>query len=242
VARAVLGVLLVLAGTPAAEAAAAHPIPGQGGASLQPPAQAQQLIVVSSPTPDPAAGLATLRTFERGSYHAAWRAVFGPWQAETGYGHLRSARREGDGATPVGVFQIASTIYGDDPNPGGLHYAYQRLVCGDWWDEDPYSALYNRLVHAPCGQTPPFASRSEALWTQTVAYRYFAVVQFNVDPTIGGAQAPGSGIFLHSWIGEPTHGCVALHEQSLLALLRWLEPAAHPVIEIGSDAEVYSAR
>src|SRR5208282_1688115 len=182
VARAVLAVLLILACTHAAGAAAPYRRPGQGGASLQPPAQAQQLIVVSSPTADPAAGLATLSTFERASDHAPWQAVFGPSQAETGYGHLRAARREGDGATPVGVFQIASTIYGDEPDPGGLHYAYHRLVCGDWWDEDPYSALYNRFVHAPCGQTPPFASRSEPLWTETVAYPYFAVVQFNVDP------------------------------------------------------------
>ncbi len=242
--RALIAALLLPASTPSAAAASRYPLPGAPGALLQPPAQAQQLNVVSSPTADPAVpgDLATLTAFARSSRSAPWRSVLGPWQAETGYGHLRVTRREGDGATPVGVFQFGATVYGTRPDPGSLRYPYHRLVCGDWWDEDPYSALYNLFVHVPCGVTPPFASRSEPLWTETIAYPYFAVIQFNAAPTIGGAQAPGSGIFLHSWIGEPTHGCIALPEPRLLEVLRWLHPAAHPVIEIGTDAEVYPGR
>jgi L,D-peptidoglycan transpeptidase YkuD (ErfK/YbiS/YcfS/YnhG family) len=76
------------------------------------------------------------------------------------------------------------------------------------------------------------------LWTETVAYAYLAVIRFNVDPVIGGENAPGSGIFFHSWVGGATAGCVALPESRLLAILRWLRPATHPVVEIGTDAEV----
>jgi len=204
------------------------------------PSSANQLIVVSSPSDDPPGYLATLRVYERANRSSAWRLVFGPWQAETGSGHLLAAgaRREGDHATPVGVFGIGGTMYGNDPNPGGLHYAYHRLGCGDWWDEDPYSPKYNRFVHVPCGVTPSFAAWSEPLWTETVAYPYFAVTRFNMNPTRGGANALGSGIFLHSWIGGATEGCVALHEPQLLKVLRWLKPSAHPVIEIGTDAQV----
>jgi L,D-peptidoglycan transpeptidase YkuD (ErfK/YbiS/YcfS/YnhG family) len=64
------------------------------------------------------------------------------------------------------------------------------------------------------------------------------VIDYNDSPTIAGAGAPGSGIFLHAWMGEPTEGCVALHISELLAVLRWLRPADHPVIEIGTAAEV----
>jgi len=46
---------------------------------------------------------------------------------------------------------IGTTMYDNEPDPGGLHYAYHRLVCGDWWDEDPYSSTYNRFVHVACG-------------------------------------------------------------------------------------------
>jgi cell wall-associated NlpC family hydrolase/L,D-peptidoglycan transpeptidase YkuD (ErfK/YbiS/YcfS/YnhG family) len=204
------------------------------------PSSANQLIVVSSPTDDPAGYLATLRVYQRAGPASPWRLVFGPWEAETGSGHLLSAgaRREGDHATPIGVFGIGGTMYGNQTNPGGLHYDYHRLVCGDWWDEDPYSPQYNRFVHVPCGVTPAFASWSEPLWTETVAYPYFGVVQFNMNPTRGGANGLGSGIFLHSWVGGATEGCVALHEPQLLELLRWLRPSARPVIEIGTDAQV----
>jgi len=218
---------------------------GAGGGGLVIPADADQLIVVSSPTddPPPPGYLATLEVYERAGVGSPWRRVLGPWRAETGSGHLlaAAARREGDHATPIGVFGIGGTMYGDEPDPGGFHYRYHRLVCGDWWDEDPFSRRYNEFVHMPCGATPGFAAWSEPLWTQTVAYPYFAVIQFNSDPIHAGARAPGSGIFLHSWVGGATEGCVALPGRELLDVLRRLRPAAHPVIAVGTDAEVGGA-
>lgn len=239
---AVLAASLVLAAAPVASMVA--PRADTGPARFKVPRSADQLIVVSSKTDDPSPPgyLATLRTYQRADNRSPWRPVFGAWQAETGVGHLRAVRREGDGSTPVGVFGIGPTMYGNKPNPGGLHYAYHRLVCGDWWDEDPYSPRYNRFVHVRCGMTPGFASWSEALWTETVAYPYFAVVQFNVNPIVGGPDAPGSGIYLHSWVGGATEGCVALPEARLLAVLRWLKPSLHPVIEIGTDGQLEPAR
>lgn len=202
------------------------------------PASARQLIVVSSQSYDPPDHLARLQTFERASAAAPWQPVFPTWWAEVGSGELRNIRREGDHATPTGEYAIGRTMYGNKPNPGGLHDAYQQLVCGDWWDEDPYSSRYNEFVYVPCGSTPPFAAWSEALWTETTAYPFFAVIEYNESPTISGAEAPGSGIFLHAWVDGPTEGCVALRIPNLLRVLRWLQPRAHAVIEIGTDAEL----
>ena len=201
-------------------------------------ARARQLIVVSSPTYDPPGYIATFRAYARTGPRAPWRSVFGAWAAETGSGHLHDVRHEGDHSTPTGVYAIGPTMYGNDPQPAGLHYAYHRLVCGDWWDEDPDSPRYNRFVHVPCRVTPGFAAWSEPLWTETVAYPYFAVIQFNTHPIVIGAGAPGSGIFLHSWVGGPTEGCVALPTARLLAVLRWMNPAAHPQVAIGTDREL----
>ena len=202
------------------------------------PPSANQLIVVSSPTDDPPDYLATLRVYERANRASPWRLVFGPWQAETGSGHLLSAgaRREGDHATPVGVFGIAGTMYGNEPNPGGLHYAYHRLGCGDWWDEDPHSPQYNRFVHVPCGVTPSFSSWSEPLWTETVAYPYFAVIRFNVDPTrrrecVGFGDLPpqlGSARPRGAW------RCASRSFWNFFAA----RPSTHPVIEIGTEGQV----
>jgi L,D-peptidoglycan transpeptidase YkuD (ErfK/YbiS/YcfS/YnhG family) len=223
----------------AAPTAAEHP--ASVSARLSIPASADQLIVVSSPNDDPPAPryLATLRTYQRANGNSPWRAAFPVWQAETGSGHLlpASERREGDHATPIGVFGVGATIYGNAPNPGGLSYPYHHLVCGDWWDEDPYSSQYNDFVHVSCDASPQFADWSEALWTETVAYPYFAVIQFNETPITSGPNAPGAGIFLHSWVGTATEGCVALREPELLDVLRWLKPSLHPLIEIATNSQ-----
>ncbi|MGO9973383.1 MAG: L,D-transpeptidase family protein [Solirubrobacteraceae bacterium] len=232
-----------VSGTSSTRVASARTVrPGHPAGLLQVPASADQLIVLASPTDDPPAPgyLATLQTYQRTSATAPWRAVFPVWQAETGSGHLLPAadRREGDHATPIGVFGIGATMYGTEPNPGGLHYTYHQLVCGDWWDEDPYSQRYSQFVHVPCAVTPGFAAWSEALWTEGNAYPYLAVIDFNTGPIVSGAAALGAGIFLHSWMGTATEGCVALPEGELLDVLRWLRPSQHPVIEIGLDSQV----
>ncbi|HET9718581.1 MAG TPA: L,D-transpeptidase family protein [Solirubrobacteraceae bacterium] len=221
----------------AGSASAAPLQPGRGRIHI--PARARQLIVVSSPSLDPASHLATLRAYVRSGPDASWQLRFGPWPAEVGYSGLHNHRHEGDGSTPTGVYGLDSTLYGNRPRPRGLHFRYHQLVCGDWWDEDPYSPLYNRFVHVPCGTRPGFAAGSEALWTERVAYPYFAALRFNVDPVHAGAHAPGSAIFLHGWVGGPTAGCVAVRDARLLALLRWIRPARHPTVAIGTRAQLY---
>ena len=150
------------------------------------------------------------------------RRVLGPWRARVGYRGLSARHREGDGTTPTGTFAIGPTVYGLDPDPG-VSLAYHRLRCGDWWDEDPRSASYNRFRHLARGASPPFHGSSEALWRARVAYREFAVVQYNVAPAVPGR---GSGIFLHDDTGHATNGCVSLPRPELLRLLRRLRPGS----------------
>jgi L,D-peptidoglycan transpeptidase YkuD (ErfK/YbiS/YcfS/YnhG family) len=232
------GVLAVAALACAGRPAPAGAAPRAQHARFAIPASARQLVVVSSPTYDPANYLAKFQSFRRANASSPWKPVFPAWQTEIGSGHIVDVRREGDHATPTGVFSFGRTMYGNGADPGEIHEAYHHLVCGDWWDEDPYSDQYNRFVHVACGTTPSFAAWSEALWTDTKSYRYFAVIDFNDNPTVAGLHAPGSGIFLHAWMYGPTQGCIALPVPKLLDVLRWLDPADHPVIEIGTRAEV----
>ena len=150
------------------------------------------------------------------------RRVGSPWVARVGYRGLSAHHREGDGTTPLGTFRIGATAYGIAPNPGGLHLRYHRLVCGDWWDEDSRSPAYNEFRHVACGRAPPFGGGSEALWRATVAYRYFAVIEYNA----GRLPGRGSGIFLHVDTGHATNGCVSLPGPELVRVLRWLRPGA----------------
>ncbi len=113
------------------------------------------------------------------------RRTAGPWAGQVGYRGVSARHREGDGTTPLGTYAIGPTIYGIGADPG-VRLRYHRLVCGDWWDEDSRSATYNRFRHVACSAIPPFGGASEALWRQRVAYRAFAVVQYNVAPTVPG--------------------------------------------------------
>jgi L,D-peptidoglycan transpeptidase YkuD (ErfK/YbiS/YcfS/YnhG family) len=149
------------------------------------------------------------------------KTVLGPWRARVGYRGLSARHHEGDGTTPLGTFAIGPVVYGLDP-PRRISLVYHRLRCGDWWDEDPRSPTYNRFRHLPCGATPPFGGGSEALWRATVAYREFAVIQYNVAPAVPGR---GSGIFLHDDTGHATNGCVSLARPNLLRLLGFLRPS-----------------
>src|SRR5919204_5311642 len=114
-----------------------------------------QRIVVTAPSAR--STTASLSLLECG------RRVAGPYRARVGYGGLSARHREGDGTTPLGTFAIGPIVYGVAPDPG-VRLRYHRLVCGDWWDEDPASAAYNTFAHVACGVAPPFRGNSEALW------------------------------------------------------------------------------
>ena len=144
----------------------------------------------------------------------------GPWSAARTRNGVSADHREGDGTTPEGAFAIGPVIYGVAPDPG-VRYRYHRLVCGDWWDEDPASPTLQPLRAPPLRRAAAVRRRSEALWRSNRAYAYFALIDYNVDPAVAGA---GSAIFIHRHAGRPTNGCVALPAAELVRLLRWLRP------------------
>ncbi|HEY6426754.1 MAG TPA: L,D-transpeptidase family protein, partial [Acidimicrobiales bacterium] len=194
---------------------------------------AQQVVIVDAPSAS--STTATLTAYENDG--AGWYEAIGPMPAVEGVnGWVPGASRsEGDGATPEGMYSFGPTMYGTNPDPGTA-FAYHQLVCGDWWDEDPSSPTYNTFQHVPCGTTPTFAGRSEALWTEGNAYPSMAPIEYNTPPS----GPLGSGIFLHADIGAPTQGCVSLPYADLIAVLTWLKPALHPVVVMGPDAVIRS--
>jgi L,D-peptidoglycan transpeptidase YkuD (ErfK/YbiS/YcfS/YnhG family) len=246
------GVLAVLMGlvtvipTPAGAAnppAASLPVAGRVGASCTPrrctpnladglrsTQGAGQLITVE------AANFATtVASFELWQRHGAcWARADGPWAALVGENGFSNHHREGDGTTPTGTYRIGPVVYGNAPNPG-FRGQYRRIVCGDWWDEDPTSPAYNTFQYVPCGQSPPFGGDSEALWTETAAYPSFAVVEYNTSRVVPYA---GSAIFVHASTGVPTVGCVSIPLSELNIFLRWLDPAQVPMIVMGPASEM----
>jgi L,D-peptidoglycan transpeptidase YkuD (ErfK/YbiS/YcfS/YnhG family) len=133
-------------------------------------------------------------------------------------------KREGDGRTPSGVYRIG-TAFGYEPTiETGLDY--RQATSNDFWIDDPESPQYNRWVTGK-----PEAKSFEKLRRDDDAYKYAAVIEYNTDPVVPGA---GSAIFLHVWNSPKgsTEGCVAVLDQNLEYLLRWLDRRNNPVIVI----------
>jgi L,D-peptidoglycan transpeptidase YkuD (ErfK/YbiS/YcfS/YnhG family) len=192
-----------------------------------------QLITVVAPSRASTQGLLR-RWTKRGG---CWRQDAGPWPAWLGEHGTSPVKHEGDRRTPSGIFGFLPTMYGLDPSPG-VRYGSHRIVCGDWWVEDPASPYYNRFRHVRCGSIPPFRTTSEDLSRSPTAYRHLAVIAYNTSPVVPGR---GSGIFFHVSTGRPTLGCVSLPLPRLVSTLRWLRPAARPLIAIGTTADLLAA-
>ena len=213
-------------------AAATAACPQNLANGLETPATARQLLTVEAKVARTT--YATLRTWRRSG--TCWVAAAGPFTARLGRSGLSSNRREGDGTTPTGTYRIGRTMYGNEANPG-VRFAYRRLRCGDWWDEDPRSPTYNSFQHVRCGTKPPFGGLSEGMWQQPRPYPFLAVIEYNTRPAVPGR---GSGMFLHAQTGGPTIGCISLRKAELRSVLRWLRPGDAPVIAIGTSAQLRS--
>jgi L,D-peptidoglycan transpeptidase YkuD (ErfK/YbiS/YcfS/YnhG family) len=204
-----------------------------------PPTLANELTL-TGPATQVVTVVAPARTSTRGALQLwrkqgeCWLAVAGPWPAWLGRRGVSDHKREGDRTTPAGTFGFAGTMFGIGPNPG-VHYPYHRIICGDWWVEDPRSPYYNRFHHVRCGAPPPFRVTSEDMSKSPTAYRHLAVIDYNTHPVVPGR---GSGIFLHVSHGNPTLGCVSVALPQLLKLLRWFDPAKRPLIVIGTRSTI----
>jgi L,D-peptidoglycan transpeptidase YkuD (ErfK/YbiS/YcfS/YnhG family) len=170
----------------------------------------------------------------------AWRKVVGGWRhvgaattAWLGSNGLTDHPSEGRSSTPIGTFTLTQA-FGHRANPGtGLPYL--RTTPGDWWISQT-GPLYN--THQRCSSGCEFTrgAPNEHLYYETPYYNYAVVIDYNTRNAPGGVrQGAGSAFFLHVTDHKPTAGCVAIDEQKLTTLMRWLRPSAHPRILIGTS-------
>ena len=136
-------------------------------------------------------------------------------------------KKEGDGKSPAGAFSIGSGFgYSAQALPG-LKLAYIPLTKTVECVDDTASHEYNRIVDRAT-VTPDWNS-SEIMASDGIAYRWGAVINHNMNPTVPGA---GSCVFLHVWSGPSsgTAGCTAMAQEQLEPILAWLDPAKGPLL------------
>jgi L,D-peptidoglycan transpeptidase YkuD (ErfK/YbiS/YcfS/YnhG family) len=129
-----------------------------------------------------------------------------------------SIKREGDGASPAGVWPIREVYYRPDRGPPpATEFRVHALSPDDGWCDDPADPAYNRPVKLPYGAS------CEEMWREDEAYDIVVTLGYNDDPPVPGR---GSAIFLHLRKPgyPPTAGCVAIARPELEALLAKARP------------------
>ena len=185
----------------------------------------------------------TVTAYHRSSTTArlqAWRkAPGGGWlqygtavTAHIGADGMSTQPSESRSATPIGSFTLTQA-FGYYANPG-TSLPYFKTRPSDWWISQA-GPLYN--THQRCSSGCRFTrgAPNEHLYYETPFYDYAVVIDYNTRNAPGGVrQGAGSAFFLHVTDGSATAGCVAIPQSRLVPLLRWLTPAAHPRILIGT--------
>ena len=138
-----------------------------------------------------------------------------------------SAKREGDGASPLGVWPIRRVLYRPDRQPAPTtRLPLAPISPADGWCDAPGDPAYNQPV------TLPYPASAEQLWREDGVYDLLVILGHNDDPPMSPL---GSAIFLHLIRddGRPTEGCVALARDDLLRLLAAATPGAALAIRRG---------
>jgi len=146
-----------------------------------------------------------------------------------GKGGVRAAadKREGDGASPAGVWPIRKLLYRPDKGPAPQSaLPTAAIAADDGWCDAPGDASYNRPVALP------YPASAERMWRADDAYDLVVVLGHNDDPPVASM---GSCIFLH--LARPdyssTEGCVAVTRADMAQFLRLARPG--DVVEIRGD-------
>ncbi|WP_422041185.1 L,D-transpeptidase family protein [Roseibium sp.] len=129
-------------------------------------------------------------------------------------------KKEGDGATPLGCFELLHVFYRPDRGrPPKTVLPVEPITSDAGWCDDPGHRLYNRPV------TLPFAASHEKMWRDDRLYDVVVVLDCNMYPAVRGR---GSAIFFHIARESytPTEGCVAVSPAHMRLLLERAAPGS----------------
>jgi D-alanyl-D-alanine dipeptidase len=218
-------------------------------AASNPLRQSRQCLVVVSRDWNAKTGV--LRAFERKSSRSAWQ-THGPaipvvlgkkgmaWGRGLTHFNPTGGKVEGDNKAPAGIFRLGPAFgYAPKSSAPWIKLSYVPLTKQTEGIDDPRSRYYNRLVDRSKVAKVDWQS-SEQMRRADDLYKWGVVVAHN-SPARPGA---GSCIFLHIWKDSrsATAGCTAMPERDLVNLLRWLDPAARPLLVQMPRPEYEAAR
>ncbi len=185
---------------------------------------ATQLVTVRAAAPSSTTG--SLEAWQKQS-NGRWSVQFGPVTAHLGSEGVGTPS-EAHSRTPEGTYGLTEA-FGRNANPGTA-MPYSQVTVDDWWVSDVSSPMYNTHQICPANSCPFRTAYGENLYNAGPVYDYALVMDVNRWPAKKGG---GSAYFLHVTDGGSTAGCVAIDEETLISIMRWMTPSAHPRIAVG---------
>lgn len=192
----------------------------------------QQLIVVTNQEKQRIAGedyyKATLYKLEKNG--GKWAIASAPFSVNVGVKGIaeEGEKREGDVMTPSGFYSI-SFAFGVQKDVE-TKMEFRELNKYHVWVCDTSSSDYNLWVEDITGKYLN-NMKNEHLLSIQPQYKYAIVIDYNTKPVVKGA---GSAIFMH--VQKKTHsktaGCIAMKEQDIVNLIKWIDPSKSPHIFI----------
>ena len=126
---------------------------------------------------------------------------------------LTNFKKEGDLATPKGLFKLGLLYYRKDRIKLLKCKIKKKVIKKSMgWCNDSRSKKYNREIYFP------FKYSAEKLYRRDSIYDIFINIKYNHSPII---KEKGSAIFLHlsNKKYKPTSGCVAILKKDFLKIL-----------------------
>jgi len=146
-------------------------------------------------------------------------------KCSVGKSGIKKFKKEGDLATPKGVFKLGLLYYRKDRNKLINTYLKKKVINRNMgWCDDIKSKKYNQEIKFP------FKYRAEKLYRKDKIYDIFINIKYNQLPIKKGK---GSAIFLHlaDKKYKPTKGCVALVKKDFLQIIPYINKKTKIIIK-----------
>ena len=125
-------------------------------------------------------------------------------------------KKEGDLATPKGIFSLGNLYYRKD-RIGHINCKIKKKIIkkNTGWCDDSRSKKYNKEINFP------FKYGAERFYRKDKIYDLLINIMYNQKPVI---KKKGSAIFLHltNKKYKPTKGCVAIVKKDFLKILPFI--------------------
>ena len=137
--------------------------------------------------------------------------------AYIGINGITSEKKEGDGKTPLGEFELGIALGTHPMDKLKKTKNYKQITENMYWVDDLKSKFYNKLVDTLSIEKD--WNSAEHLIDYPIEYEY--LIEIKANPK--NIKGKGSAIFLHCSNNKPTAGCVAVDKKIMKKIIESID-------------------